>query len=116
MDGMDLNTKLANYCESCKGRADQHRRQAQTARDQDDGGDGMAREMNQSEAKKHDGLAKRWDVRATHAEKGVFAIHDDHEGVQHQFEHKELRAEADAAYRTVYLDRNNAALDHNKAM
>jgi hypothetical protein len=116
MDGMDLNTKMANYCVSCKGRADQHRRQADTARSQDDGGDGMAREINETEARKHKTLAGRWDVRAQHAEKGVFAVHDDHEGVQHQFEHRELKDEADAAYRSVYLDKNNAALDHNQAV
>jgi hypothetical protein len=110
----DLNTKLANYCVSCKGRADNHRRQAETARGQDDGGYDMAREMNQTEAKKHDGLAKRWDVRAEHAEKGIFAVHDDKEGMVHSFEHSELKDEADAAHRTVYLDRNDAKLDHNR--
>jgi hypothetical protein len=112
----DLNTKMENYCVTCQGRADQHRRQASTARAQPAYGNTMAAEISGAEAKKNDFLANRWSVRADYAQKGMFAVHSDKEGVVHQTVNHDLRGHADREFRSVYLGDDDKELDANKTI
>jgi hypothetical protein len=103
----DLNTKMANYAKSCEGRAAEERQAAAGARAQQKTGWEQYDDANVQKAHEHDKMAKRWDARATYAKTGRMTTHGDAEGIRHQFEYRDLHAEAASAHRSTALTDDN---------